>query len=274
VLFSVLVSRVDEIDKLGNIVKSYSIDSRNYTVTSSDSFSADNSTIISQNITFALREATLIVTTILYETPQEIIFANHTVNVAGNGLKYYIRIENWVFADIENQLAIVTETISGSGNSLSVTTKSVDGGGLQWVQVSLNGMILYAKYLDFAVIDDEVQNVQFNFVRSNNSAEVHAIVPHFWQYAEIDPDYSVLVDPGASENPGPRGDNSVPLTTIIAVVASVVGVAVIVSIAFWVQLRRRHQNLSRVLQRGSGFQTSSKHLVGEDPTHSSSTSAY
>ena len=95
-----------------------------------------------------------------------------------------------------------------------------------------------------------------------------AIIPHFWEYAWIDPDYSVLINVPTSsstttsscannEISGATQENStvVPAKTIIIVVCSVVGAAILVGAIMLAmkteksrkQRRSLHERLSQQL---------------------------
>jgi len=242
---------VAEITESGDVVKFYAIDSQNFNVSTNKTILSDNSTVTFINITFHLfQEATLLITTASYENPHTLTFANHLVDVAENGVKYSMLVENWDFEKITNQLEIVIESSSNYNSSQSISTSAdgTDGRNLQWMKLSVYGVSLYAKFLEFAVIDDEVQTVQFNYIPNNNGAvEVHALVPHFWNYAEIDPNYAVLVETkaGTPEMPSSSGGRGLSTITKIIIIACVLGVAGIVGAIGLILMQRR------VIQRES-----------------------
>jgi len=234
VQFVIFAKHVYEVNVLGNVVKDLALDSQNYTeAMTSHVLQPDNSTVTYLNATFPLLgQATLLIKIAIYENPQNLTFANHPVDMAQNGIKYSMRVENWDFEEIRNQLVIVVESTSNSARQ-SVNVNQVDGGTLQWMVLSSGGFNLYAKFLEYAIIDDVVQTVRFTYVDNEGSPEVYVDVPHFWNYAEIDPNYVVLEQQDTAKNSG------IPETTVIAIVASIVGAAVVVSAVLWIQFHRR-----------------------------------
>jgi len=129
-----------------------------------------------------------------------------------------------------------------------------DSSNLQWVKIALNGVILYGTYDPIALIDGEVQSVQFRLDATTNSTVV--TIPHFWYSAEFDPSFQVLVDTSQvsfSCGKSVANDHGLTASIIGAIVGSVVGASAIV-LAVMIFLRRKMrqnsgQNLRSTLDK-------------------------
>jgi len=263
--FSIFAKNITEIDEFGNIIKFYALNSRNYSVSQRISILPDKSTATYINISFPLLEkATLLIITAHYDTPQSIPFANQNVPVAGNGTKYSMVVENWDFLSTNNQLDIVMGMTTSANTSQSVQTSAGGGSGLgagigtiQWMDWNVAGISLYAKFLEYAVIDGVVQMVKFIYQDAlDGTPEIHVIVPHFLNSAEIDPNYSVLLNPkdennSANDNDSNHHSSSRWLTykTIIIIVASVFGAAILFVIAGCYVKRRERIQASKFFEK-------------------------
>jgi hypothetical protein len=94
---------------------------------------------------------------------------------------------------------------------------------LRWVQVQFGNVSLYARFSEYAVIDD-INNHVYTILDSTNQTQtqVAIVIPHFWTSmiycykffiftillgAEIDPDFSILITGEApSSSQVPCGD--------------------------------------------------------------------
>lgn len=112
-------------------------------------------------------------------------------------MKYFFTITNWAFASIKNQLAVSLFSTSNSSDQ-QISTQSDGSDNLQWLKVKdacyslyllvsilLVGLIIviYAQFLEVAVLDDKIQNVKFEYIKG--TARVDVFIPHFWEYAGI-----------------------------------------------------------------------------------------
>jgi len=235
--FSISVKDISEIDPFGNNV-TYDLLS-NYSFTTS----VNQSDLITYyNITYALPTATLVISIVHYTDAQTITFANQSTHIPANGLKFYYLVENWPFIQLANRLALTLSSSSNSNNSQDLKVGEDSSGNLLWMEVSVCDASLYSTYNNHALLDDKVRTVQFR-LKDKSSSDVQIIVPHFWNFAEIYSDYSVLVSP--TNACSGSSDNSIPKNTIIAIVVPIVGVVLIVlAITGTLAIRRRNKRRS------------------------------
>jgi len=118
-------------------------------------------------------------------------------------------------------------------------------------------------------IDAQVQKVIFSYVDNNGTSEIHVTTPHFWDYADIDPNFAVLLE--ASAGPGPNhGGSGLPAGSIIAIVISIVGAAMIVAMVIIFLVRRKDRGprtswIAEVGKKGKG-QPTTPHPMGASMT--------
>eukprot|EP00026_Physarum_polycephalum_P019652 Phypoly_transcript_21771.p1 GENE.Phypoly_transcript_21771~~Phypoly_transcript_21771.p1 ORF type:complete len:182 (+),score=17.75 Phypoly_transcript_21771:90-635(+) len=111
-----------------------------------------------------------------------------------NGIKYLIYIQNWPFMNIRNRLQIRMQTDGFSHNpssACSTSENSTDGStNLQWFKLNFDGVSLYATFAQDTEVDGKYGKVSFSL--SGNDIVIS--LPSFWEYAVVDPVYSVLLD--------------------------------------------------------------------------------
>jgi len=202
-----------------------------------------------------------------YINATTITFANQTVDVPTNGLKYGMSISNWPFLSYYNKLQILVDvtasSLLGSSDCQVIQTQVDDSLNLQWIKISLNGQSLYGTFNPLAIIDSEAKTVQFSFDTTYNYTVV--TVPHFWYSVEFDPSFQVLVDssaPSVCLTDGPEYTVTVAtgVNTVVvgAVTGSVVGAVIIFGGAFFGfryqkkrRLRSRFQKTIELVNRKS-----------------------
>jgi len=202
------------------------------------------------NISFFLEQATLTVEVAMYKQSQTIPFAGYEVNIPDNGIKYNVVIQDWIFETIANTLTV---TLSSSSNSdlQTFTTGTDQNGNLQWMRLSVCAIGLYSTYLAYAVLDGTVQRVQFK--TTGNNSDIAVRIPHFWNYAVIDPEYSVLVETGTSCQPNKH--NNIPSEVIVSVVVSIVSATTIMAgVWFVIVSKRRSKARDAIKKRISDIQ--------------------
>jgi len=232
--FTISLKDIYEIDRSNNILKRYLLNtSADYTVLSEIQ---DNSNVTYINISFALDNARLLVRVILYEKTTTIDFAGKEIIVPNGGVKYYARVENWPFEKYGNKLAITLLT-SSSNTSAEIQSSQNNGGNLDWMTLYAGSLSLYSQFLSYALLDDLNTTVQFVAQsQTGGTSEVQILIPHFWDYAEIDPNYAVLVE---ADQTGSGGQNQFMYIIIAIVVACVVAVAIIIVVTGLVIKKRR-----------------------------------
>eukprot|EP00026_Physarum_polycephalum_P009764 Phypoly_transcript_09899.p1 GENE.Phypoly_transcript_09899~~Phypoly_transcript_09899.p1 ORF type:complete len:181 (+),score=25.46 Phypoly_transcript_09899:682-1224(+) len=137
----------------------------------------------------------------------------------------------WPFFSLSNSL-IITMASGFQGQEKSCVDESTDqSGNLRWVIVVVDGVSLYGQFLDKGVLDDRVRTVQYSL--SADKTTVTATVPHFWDYIDLDPNFSVLVAANKKDL-GICHDNKKDKTklAIEIVVPVVVGLILIAGLVF------------------------------------------
>eukprot|EP00026_Physarum_polycephalum_P000327 Phypoly_transcript_00327.p1 GENE.Phypoly_transcript_00327~~Phypoly_transcript_00327.p1 ORF type:complete len:1631 (+),score=195.10 Phypoly_transcript_00327:260-5152(+) len=152
-------------------------------------------------------------------------FAGTTTTYPAHTIKLNINVQNWPFLALANSLKVIFDAKNANSNSKSTTcTNDEDNtGNLQWLLLVVDQTSLYVQFLDSALVDGRVRKISFSFNSSDQT--VSAILPHFWEFSEMDPSYNVLLgDVSADEAcTGVKTKNkSVSKKVIIAVVVPVV----------------------------------------------------
>lgn len=124
-------------------------------------------------------------------------FANVNTTYKANTLKLNVRVHDWPFYTISNNLAIVLDS-NNQESSVCVNDEKDESGSLRWVMVNTDNislylylklclfsflfflMFIYGQYLPQAMIDNRVRIVNYTL---NSDKTITATLPHFWEYA-------------------------------------------------------------------------------------------
>eukprot|EP00026_Physarum_polycephalum_P000961 Phypoly_transcript_00962.p1 GENE.Phypoly_transcript_00962~~Phypoly_transcript_00962.p1 ORF type:complete len:1230 (+),score=107.09 Phypoly_transcript_00962:136-3825(+) len=179
--------------------------------------------------------ATLSVIIAQIEQSTTITFAGVTTTYPQHTLKVSLSINKWPFTALSNTLAI-TFGSSAESSKISCTKQSEDGDNtLRWIMVVVDDVALYGQFLDKALIDGRVQKIAYYL---NENKTVTAVLPHFWDTAGMDPDFSVLLaDPSATCTKS--SNNWKKIVAIVIPVVFVAFVAVALFIYFYPKIHRR-----------------------------------
>eukprot|EP00026_Physarum_polycephalum_P005781 Phypoly_transcript_05819.p1 GENE.Phypoly_transcript_05819~~Phypoly_transcript_05819.p1 ORF type:complete len:186 (+),score=18.62 Phypoly_transcript_05819:1180-1737(+) len=122
-------------------------------------------------------------------------FAGVTTRYAKNTIKLSVEISSWPFLNLQNSLHVNMN--SGVAGAVSCTKKNTDSSNsLRWFMVVVNDTSLYGQFLDKAEIDTKIRNISFVL---KDEQTIAAVLPHFWEYASLDPQFSLLLkDPSAN----------------------------------------------------------------------------
>eukprot|EP00026_Physarum_polycephalum_P009017 Phypoly_transcript_09126.p1 GENE.Phypoly_transcript_09126~~Phypoly_transcript_09126.p1 ORF type:complete len:144 (+),score=30.40 Phypoly_transcript_09126:1002-1433(+) len=128
-----------------------------------------------------------------------------------------------------------------TGNQNSSTCAGIDSenNSVRWFTISYNKTTLYGQFLNYALLDGHVRNITYT---SSSPSIVTAVVQHFWESAEVDPNFVVLLD---NEDPctHKKGFNKKLLLAILIPVVVVVLLLILFigfysRISTWVKLRQ------------------------------------
>lgn len=282
VTFNIFFTSIQEVTSSGYIVVAVDLSTTNFNLTMTTTNSTNNQTIPLYQYTAILpNNATIQIIFSQYLTATSVEFANQTVNVPANGLKYAMIISEWPFASYGNKLLVEVASSASSpeGNACqSIQSQQDLSESLQWLKVTLNGVALYATFDPVALIDGTVESVQFSFNASSNNTGV--TVPHFWTSVEFDPNFQILVDPSdTTKECGVTVVNDHGINTVVvgAVVGSVAGAVVIVGSGVYLQRKYRLKNnrhsLRNTLKKAKQIQDS-RPIELEDSKGKDSSSTY
>eukprot|EP00026_Physarum_polycephalum_P005343 Phypoly_transcript_05375.p1 GENE.Phypoly_transcript_05375~~Phypoly_transcript_05375.p1 ORF type:complete len:628 (+),score=68.17 Phypoly_transcript_05375:31-1914(+) len=247
--FSVVLLQISEVDIYGNTMKSYNLsDFASSAIEESVIYS--NSVALQKRVNISLPNgAFLEVSLIEFSSATNYSFANLTVPIPEHGIKYLIYIQNWPFMNIRNKLQVRMQTDGFSKNPSSAcgpdSENSFDGStNLLWFKLNIDGISLYATFVQATEVDKKYGKVSFSLLDNY----IVISVPSFWEYAIIDPIYSVLVD---VQSKGSNNDcdfgkihvkKGVSEKIVGGVVGGVVGTAIVLAISiFLVKMWHRKQ---------------------------------
>jgi len=113
--------------------------------------------------------------------------------------------------------------------------------------LSVCNIKLYSNYLPYAILDGIVKTVQFQTTDSGDG-DIQVTIPHFWEYAIIDPDYSVLVET-SDDACYQANEKSVSVNIIIGVFVGFFGVACILVAVWFIFHRCQFEKLQGTIKR-------------------------
>eukprot|EP00026_Physarum_polycephalum_P004546 Phypoly_transcript_04568.p2 GENE.Phypoly_transcript_04568~~Phypoly_transcript_04568.p2 ORF type:complete len:259 (+),score=35.80 Phypoly_transcript_04568:281-1057(+) len=243
-----------ELDESGKNVSIIDFSTQNFTLVYSHSSATNLSWEYSATL---INRAVVNITFIQFVQDSTYTFAGKTEKFPANSVKLNFLVSNWPFRAISNKLNIEMEsgaTAQGGATSppsdkchddvASGTSYNTDtGGNLQWVKISRNGVAVYVQFVPDAMIDGRKQDITFSLLGDFTFA---ATFPHFWTFAELDPNFNVLLDPISYYDCAKKSSHKTKVA-IIASTVTIVGLLLIVAIIvviYKTQLRKReHKRL-------------------------------
>eukprot|EP00026_Physarum_polycephalum_P000643 Phypoly_transcript_00644.p1 GENE.Phypoly_transcript_00644~~Phypoly_transcript_00644.p1 ORF type:complete len:358 (-),score=56.53 Phypoly_transcript_00644:121-1194(-) len=256
ITFYVGVKEIREIDIDGKIVSSHELGATQFNYSTENITLSDNSTAtqISCNTTFP-NNAKIIIANIFFPNSTKYPFAGQTIRVPDQSLKISIVLQDWPFQTLQNRLQVVLRTHDDSAQNVSSKndlTSSKDGSqNVQWLKLNVDGISLYTTFVEDIVKDGQISRASFSLDSDSN---IILSTPSFWQQVEIDPVYTVLVDPrsGAScEDCGnkKRGGLKISGKLIGGVVGGVSAATIILCVALFIIRKKDKAEVDRVLSK-------------------------
>eukprot|EP00026_Physarum_polycephalum_P002699 Phypoly_transcript_02707.p1 GENE.Phypoly_transcript_02707~~Phypoly_transcript_02707.p1 ORF type:complete len:863 (+),score=100.25 Phypoly_transcript_02707:263-2590(+) len=237
--FAISLRTLSELDGNGNVLRSISL--QNLAMDLVQSTQGANQ-IYNYSKTLE-NHATLHVIIWQIQETTTLTFAGNTTTFGPNTLKINVKIENWPFLALPNSLAIVLDSnAKNQENGGCVNSHSSDSGNLLWILVVVGKESLYGQFLDTAIVDDRVRKITYALLPDQT---IQATLPHFWSYAEMDPNFNVLL---GDSNTGPcksKKNNNKLLALYIVVPVVAVALVVIAFLVFAPTIRTRwavHKN--------------------------------
>eukprot|EP00026_Physarum_polycephalum_P001675 Phypoly_transcript_01677.p1 GENE.Phypoly_transcript_01677~~Phypoly_transcript_01677.p1 ORF type:complete len:933 (+),score=93.38 Phypoly_transcript_01677:61-2799(+) len=182
--FTIGFHDIQELDASGNMITSMDLTNIQYTTHPGSSNPSWSETIY--NVTLPNKA---VITVYLYVVVQDstFSFANQTLNVSSNSVKYSMEIINWPFGAYSHYLKVsmASKEVSQSQTSGCVASQTdTDKNNLLWIQANLNGAVMYATFAPKAELDGAARLVQFQYNPTNSMIEI--TIPHFWNYVDKD----------------------------------------------------------------------------------------
>ncbi|KAN0029880.1 hypothetical protein ACTA71_008017 [Dictyostelium dimigraforme] len=187
-------------------------------------------------------------------------FAGSDITILTGAIKYYITLSSYQFKNDLNTLQLVMlasiESLQGENacSSADFSNFKIMDDESQYLKVQINNVSLYGQFIKRALIDGKIvsitnkplnlseierdgKNENSSNTGTNSKAYIAIEIPHFVKKAELDPNFSILLD----NTDKPNLDNSVcaggfpsksGLTTpqIIGIVIAGVGILLLVGI--------------------------------------------
>eukprot|EP00026_Physarum_polycephalum_P001535 Phypoly_transcript_01537.p1 GENE.Phypoly_transcript_01537~~Phypoly_transcript_01537.p1 ORF type:complete len:1066 (+),score=142.70 Phypoly_transcript_01537:113-3199(+) len=235
--FGISLLEISEKTRQNEVVRSYSLKDINFTT-------AETDTGLNKKFTFSAildNKAKLVVLVSQFEeSSTSVEFANETTVYPPHTLKLAFAFYNWPFMELSNSLEVVINSgVSGNNQESKTCVKdSTDqSGSLLWIMVIIDDVSLYGQFTPLAVLDGRVRNISY-FLNGDNTISVS--LPHFWDSAEIDPQFSVLLSDSQASCAGSK--SKVNLKLILPIIFGVLLLVILFIIVFprarlWWKLR-------------------------------------
>jgi hypothetical protein len=178
---------------------------------------------------------------------------NQTFN--STTMKSTIQIFNWTFQSIKNTLRIWTSFPHELSQDTQASYKIGPSGNLQWALYTVLNSTLYAKFVETVQLDGIVHEMQVAV--DPGTGMVYFTILHFWNYAVIDPEYSLLLTQqgtGHTSNSGNGGgtgagtgvgDDLTPVTIGVGVTVVVAAAIAITILSIWHKNRNSYHKALR-----------------------------
>ncbi|EGG13389.1 hypothetical protein DFA_11150 [Cavenderia fasciculata] len=213
----VSIVSIREIEMDGTTYKEYPLDNwaySNQTMDMSKSINyLYNSTlsIPTDSTNSSFTNTTISVSVQWFRDAQEISFGNQPISLPPSSTKINIGIDQYPFQSITNTLQIIMDisiNIDDDGDDACSELDYGLGNGndendVQWVKLKVGGSSIYARFIRSGIIDGRQSVIQNSVVEKQESSGTRQFiginVPYYSNYAQLDPDLSMLVDNGDSD---------------------------------------------------------------------------
>ncbi|KAM9969489.1 hypothetical protein ACTFIR_001324 [Dictyostelium discoideum] len=255
--YSILIPYIQEIDFNGKLVKNYT-----FTTDSWSLLSVENNILIYNTTLTEYSKVLVELETITVATTRE--WAGQLLNLPDHSIKYSVRIENYTFVSNLNNLQLVYQASPSSKLSTECEIKQSIAWGakkstdMHWVTLPNNQVSLYGKFSNYLIADGRIVSTSNEGLEFGTTIQVKVNIPFFKEYIELDPDFSVLVDPNFNEDEydecGIKIENSsnyndkrkwiLPVAVVVSVVGAAIVVTVLMSVLYTKNISVRTKMLS------------------------------
>jgi hypothetical protein len=251
VTYTLSFSGIYEISSDGNTVQSFSLQDSKFVIQSSGS---------SHTYTTTLSNGAKVQMLIgVYGSATNISFAGHTIKVGASYMKYSMKVSNWPFrTPLANSLRVTMGTpglpANGSMGCHNIVTGYDMSNNLRWMQSTVNGVVLYGKFMEYAVIDSSSnKTVKYNYNLDSSLIEIN--IPYFWTSAEFDPEFKVMAkatdlgcsggsDTGSAVISNPSSGSNTG-ATVGGILGGIIGAALIGAAVFFLVRHQRRANKAK-----------------------------
>eukprot|EP01133_Synstelium_polycarpum_P016694 gene16694-19845_t len=163
-------------------------------------------------------------------------WANDTIKFAPSTTKYTVSLTNYNFSSSLNHLVVVFESSStapcASYNESDISWGAASLDDMHWFVIPQHQLSLYGRFTNKVIVDGRVTKTANLVLNKAEPILIAVNVPYFSQSAEVDPDFSVLVDLDRVDKDSCTDESTIRKAYIIpvAVVAAVIGATILVVI--------------------------------------------
>ncbi|KAK5578792.1 hypothetical protein RB653_008465 [Dictyostelium firmibasis] len=154
------------------------------------------------------------VSTIWYQTLTDIEFAGQNLTMNPSTLKYNINITSFPFTNNLNTLQLVMSATAQSTSPQENTCSSNEFGettsneNSNYLQLSVNEHSLYGRFIKRGIVDNIIRTIGNEVLKDLSSENSYYIsqsyiginIPHYKEYIQLDPDFSVLLDQSSASS--------------------------------------------------------------------------
>jgi hypothetical protein len=184
--FSIAFLEIDELSTGGQQVYTASLQNKTY--------SRSRSNV--NTYTYHLANGALVeVAVTTYDAPADIDIYNNTVDVSSSSIQKSMRITNWPFDEVGNTLQVRLLSLGNSNGPACCTTvkQGLDtSSNLQWLQVTVSGVVLFGSFFEDAMSDSSHSLVKYSY--SQADSVVVASIPYFWEETSFTTVFTVLTN--------------------------------------------------------------------------------
>eukprot|EP00026_Physarum_polycephalum_P002567 Phypoly_transcript_02574.p1 GENE.Phypoly_transcript_02574~~Phypoly_transcript_02574.p1 ORF type:complete len:882 (+),score=66.12 Phypoly_transcript_02574:322-2646(+) len=249
-LFLISVKSIEEVDSSGTVLRSMDLSNvsfvQNITVDGSN-------TLFNYSTTLENRALLNVIIWQLEEESTTMTFAGVTTVYPAHTIKLSVVVTSWPFLNLKNTLHVNMN--SGASDKVSCVHQNADSqNNLRWFLVVINETSLYGQFLDKAEIDDRIHTISFVL---KDEKTISAILPHFWDKASLDPQFSVLLQDKTAKCGSKRNWKLIEI-----LVPTLVGAAILCGVIIVVYPRYQTWRKTRKMKHvGSSVELDSKNNI-------------
>ncbi|KAN0009891.1 hypothetical protein ACTFIU_007201 [Dictyostelium citrinum] len=257
-IFEIMVIKIIEQNINGETIKEWDLKTNNWIA----DIDKNNSNIFIFNQTLKETECIIVYTIEQVNATKEYSFAGFNYSIDSGSLKMSISITNYPYSSTLNNLQIqmksqvaTTSNINDSNNNncnekVTQIKDSINDNLLNFISIKKNGKQMYGRFLSIMLSDDRSTLMSTSIVSTQNESITLGLNLPYCNKCLIDPDFSVLLSSDFKSSC--ESDNSEvgrkSYVIPVAVVASVVGVALIVTVGYLIKKKKSSKDFNNKLK--------------------------